>query len=331
MYSDFFGLSCNPFELSPDPSFLFASENSKEALASISYAVFQRKGFVVMTGEVGTGKTLVLRCLFKSWKREGIAFANIIAPNLSVIDFLGYAAADLGIGVPALTKGNLLRALHGFAVAQFQKGLTTVLVIDEAHQIPPDVLEEIRMLTNVETDRQKLVQVVLVGQPELENKLDLFELRQLKQRITIRCQLGPLRGEETGPYIERRLSRARANTRSETIFPAETVTAIHAHSGGTPRLINCICDQALVNAYARQVRVVPVEIIDEVASYLRIPCAFDFRVTQTRPPLSQQRENCIELSATRSSRTTYQSRRFGGTMRRVHRSSPTIRQPDGLL
>ena len=247
MYTDFFGLKRNPFELSPDPSFMFPSEKSKEALAAISYAIAQRKGFVVMTGEVGTGKTLIVRSLFEWWKRERIAFANIFAPRLSVIDFLTYATSDLGIEVNEPSKGNLLRALYGFVVAQFEKGLTTVLVIDEAHQIPTNMLEEIRMLTNVETDQQKLVQVLLVGQPELDRKLDSFELRQLKQRIAVRCHLEPLREEETRHYIERRLDLAGASAEAKTIFPPETTKAIYCYSQGIPRLINSVSDRALID------------------------------------------------------------------------------------
>jgi len=290
MYKDFFGLNRNPFELSPDPSFTFASENSRQALASIMYAVAKRKGFVVLTGEVGTGKTLIVRSLFQLWKREQIAFANIFAPNLSVIDFLRSTASDLGIEVREPTKGTLLQGLYRFLVAQFEKGHTTVLVIDEAHQVPTSVLEEIRMLTNLETDEQKLVQVLLVGQPELDGKLDSFELRQLKQRIAVRCHLEPFCEEETRDYIERRLELAGAKAQAKTTFPAETLKAIYCYSRGIPRLINAVCDRALVAAYARQLRVVPVETISEVASYLHLQ---DLRPTKTLPWLSQHREDLI--------------------------------------
>src|SRR6202043_2324361 len=188
-------------------------------------------------------KTLIVRSLFEWWESQGIAFANIFAPKLPVIDFLINATSELGIKVTESTKGTLLRAFHGFLITQFQKGLTTVLVIDEAHQMPTAVLEEIRMLTNVETNQEKLVQVLLVGQPELDRKLDSFELRQLKQRIAIRCQLEPLGEEETRQYIERRLNLAGSSAQAKTIFPPETVKAIYGYSLGTPRLINTICDQ----------------------------------------------------------------------------------------
>ncbi len=293
MYKHFFGLNRNPFELSPDPSFMYRSEKNKEALASIVYAVAKRKGFVVMTGEVGTGKTLIVRSLFELWKSEGIAFANIFAPRLHVIDFLISVTADLGIKVTEATKGNLLRALYGFLVTQFQKGLTTVLVIDEAHQISTAVLEEIRMLTNVETNKQKLVQVLLVGQPELDRKLDSFELRQLKQRIAIRCQLDPLCEEETRQYIEHRLNLAGATSRANTIFPAETVDVVHRYSRGLPRLVNSICDHALVAAYARQVRIVPVEIIEEVASHFRLDLAPNLNQTENLFSQAKQTEKSV--------------------------------------
>ena len=168
MYNDFFALNVVPFDLSPDPFFLYSSEKSKDALASISHAISRRKGFVVMTGEVGTGKTLILRCLFGLWEREQIPFAYFIGPKLSTMDFLRYITFELGITVAEPTKGNLLRALYGFLLAQFEKDLTTVLVIDEAHQMPRSVLEEIRLLANFETAQQKLLQIILVGQPELD-------------------------------------------------------------------------------------------------------------------------------------------------------------------
>jgi general secretion pathway protein A len=293
MYKDFFGLNGSPFELSPDPFFMVSSENSKEALASISGAVGRRKGFVVMTGEVGTGKTLILRCLFELWEREQIPFAYFIGPRLSTIDFLSYINFELGIKVAEPSKGNLLRALYGFLLAQFEKGLTTVLIIDEAHQVPRSVLEEIRLLTNFETAQQKLVQIVLVGQPELDRKLDSVELRSLKQRIAVRCQLEPLRAEEIRNYIERRLELAGADSQATTIFPVETVKAIHRYSLGIPRLVNNICDQALIAACTSQVRVVPVEVIHEIASRFRLEPAPNLK--QTERPFSPASQ--IESSA----------------------------------
>jgi general secretion pathway protein A len=284
MYEPFFGLSGNPFQLSPDPFFMFGSEKCREALTSISYAISRRKGFVVMTGEVGTGKTLVLRCLFELWEREQIPFAYFIGPRLSTVDFLSYITFELGIKLHEPTKGEMLRALYGFLLAQFEKGLTTVLIIDEAHQMPRSVLEEIRVLANFETAQQKLIQIVLVGQPELEKKLDSVELRSLKQRVAVRCQLEPLRADEIRHYIQRRLDLAGADPQAPAIFPAETVKAIYRYSQGIPRLVNSICDQALIAAYARQIRVVPVEIIHDVAANFRLDRSPAFK--QTEKPFS---------------------------------------------
>jgi general secretion pathway protein A len=275
VYKAFFGLVRNPFELSPDPSFLCPLGRSEEALASIYHAILRRKGFVVLTGEVGTGKTLTVRYLCELWKDRQIPFANVIGPILSVTDFLSYVTFDLGIKVAEPSKGNLLRALYEFLLAQFEKGLTTVLVVDEAHQLPRAVLEEIRLLTNFETAQEKLLQILLVGQPELDNKLDSFELRQLKQRVAIRCHLEPLSEDETRLYIERRLRLAGASSSAGTIFPTDAVQAIYQHSSGIPRLVNSICEQALVAAYALQLPSIPVEIIDDVASYFRLNLAPD--------------------------------------------------------
>jgi general secretion pathway protein A len=175
---------------------------------------------------------------------------------------------DLGIKVTERSKAALLRGLYSYLLVQLQKGLTTVLVIDEAHQAPCEVLEEVRLLTNLETSEHKLIQIVLVGQPELDGKLDSYELRQLKQRITIRTHLQPYTIVETCQYIEQRLKRAGAKNRA--IFPLETVEAIQRYSTGIPRLINSICDQSLVAAYARQAHTVPPEIVEEVAGYFRL-------------------------------------------------------------
>jgi general secretion pathway protein A len=286
MYNDFFGLNRSPFELSPDPFFLFSSERNKDALASIYYAICRRKGFIVMTGEVGTGKTLMLRCLFELWEREQIPYAYFIGPRLSTMDFLSYITFELGIKVAEPSKGKLLRALYGFLLAQFEKGLTTVLVIDEAHQMPRSVLEEIRLLTNFETAQQKLVQILLVGQPELDTKLDSVELRSLKQRIAARCRLEPLLEEEVQQYIERRLELSGAGEQAGAIFPPETVHAIYRYSLGIPRLVNSICDQALIAAFERKVRFVPAEVIDEIAARFRLSPASNLKATETRfsPP-----------------------------------------------
>lgn len=270
MYKTFFGLKRSPFELSPDPYFVFPTEKIKETLFSVYYAIAQRKGFVVVTGEVGTGKTLMMRCLLDLLKRQQVRFSNVFNPRLSPLDFLRYVTHDLGINVPEPTKANLLQALYRFLLAEVAKGLTTVLVIDEAQQLPLSVLEEVRLLTNLETTQQKLLQIILVGQPELDARLDSYELRQLKQRIAVRCRLEPLRENEVRTYVERRLQLAGANGYVQTLFPPETLSAVYRYSFGVPRIINSLCDQGLLAAYARNTKVVSVEMIDEIATYLRL-------------------------------------------------------------
>ena len=275
MYKAFYNLKRNPFELTPDPSFLFPTARHNEALASLYYGVRRRKGFVVMTGEVGTGKTLLVRCLLQLLKGSNVSYAYVFNSRLSSAEFLQYVAGDFGLPFSGKTKSELLLELGSFLVARHQKELTTLLVADEAHHLSAEVLEEIRLLTNLETAHGKLLQILLVGQPELDEKLDSVELRQLKQRIALRAQLLPLDLEETRGYIQRRLQLAGANSHAGTIFSEETLAEVYRHSRGLPRLINTICENALIGGYARQLRSVPPDIIGEVAA--------DFRLNVARP------------------------------------------------
>jgi general secretion pathway protein A len=273
MYKAFYNLKRNPFELSPDPSFLFPTTRHNEALASLYYGVRRRKGFVVMTGEVGTGKTLLVRCLLQLLRGSNVSYAYVFNSRLSSAEFLQYVAGDFGLPFSGKTKSELLLELGGFLVARHQKELTTLLVADEAHHLSAEVLEEIRLLTNLETAHGKLLQILLVGQPELDEKLDSIELRQLKQRIALRAHLLPLDLEETRGYIQRRLQLAGANSHAGTIFSEETLAEVYRHSRGLPRLINTICESALIGGYARQLRSVPPEIIGEVAADFRLNVA----------------------------------------------------------
>src|SRR5690242_10110112 len=197
MYKSFYKLKRNPFEITPDPSFLFPTRRHNEALAALYYGVHRHKGFVVMTGEVGTGKTLLVRCLLQLLNRRNVAYGYVFNSRLSPLEFLQYVIGDLGFSTTGKSKSELLLELSGYLVARHQKNLTTVLVVDEAHHLSAEVLEEIRLLTNLETAEDKLLQILLVGQPELDQQLDALELRQLKQRIALRTQLEPLNKEET--------------------------------------------------------------------------------------------------------------------------------------
>src|SRR5580700_4682491 len=270
MYKAFYKLQRNPFEITPDPSFLFPTRRHNEALAALYYGVRRHKGFVVLTGEVGTGKTLLLRCLLQSLKQsDDVKYAYVFNGRLSPVEFLQYIAGDLGLPSAGKNKSELLLQLAEYVVARGEKKLTTVLVVDEAHHLSTDILEEIRLLTNLETADEKLLQILLVGQPELDEKLDSVDLRQLKQRIALRSHLASLNLSETAGYIARRLQQAGSPDPSR-LFPHPTVAAVHRHSRGTPRLINTICENALIAAYARQASSVTPDIIDGIASDFRL-------------------------------------------------------------
>jgi len=278
MYKRFYNLQKNPFEITPDPKFLFSTKKHNEALASLYYGVKRRKGFVVLTGEVGTGKTLLVRCLLELLSRANVAYAYVFNPCLSQLEFLQYIAGDFQLPTTGKSKSELLLELGTFVIARHKKGLPTVLVVDEAHHLSVDVLEEIRLLTNLETPQEKLLQILLVGQPELDEKLDSRNLRQLKQRIAVRAQLGCLELAETRGYIYRRLQIAGSSEPAQ-VFPMDTILEAHRQSRGLPRLLNTLCENALIHGYARQLETIPPEIIEEIAA--------DFRLNVEFAPASQ--------------------------------------------
>ena len=269
MYKRFYNLKRNPFEITPDPSFLFATKRHNEALAALYYGVRRRKGFVVMTGEVGTGKTLLIRCLLQLLSRSNVNYAYVFNPRLTPTEFLQYVVGDFRLPIAGRTRSELLLDLSSFVISRFQKGLTTVLVVDEAHHLSAEILEEIRLLTNLETPQEKLLQILLVGQPELDDKLDSSDLRQVKQRIALRSQLGALLLGETEGYIHRRL-RLAGSEHPEMLFPADTILEVHRHSRGIPRLINTLCETALIQGYARQSANITPEMIAESALDFRL-------------------------------------------------------------
>jgi general secretion pathway protein A len=271
MYKAFFKLNRNPFELTPDPNCFVPTKRHDEALAALYYGVRRHKGLVVVTGEVGTGKTLLLRCLLRLLEQsKDVAYAYLFNSTLCPTEFLQYTVADFGLPASGKNKCELLTDLSRFVVARGTHQMTTVLIVDEAHQLSAETLEEIRMLSNLETPTEKLLQIMLVGQPELDEKLDAVGLRQLKQRIALRTQLGALTAQETSTYIEKRLRIAGADPTLPPLFPVPTVERVHRYSQGLPRLINTICENALITAYARRLPSVTAEIIEEVARDFRL-------------------------------------------------------------
>jgi general secretion pathway protein A len=275
MYKAFFKLARNPFDLTPDPTYFVSTRRHNEALAALHYGIRRHKGFVVVTGEVGTGKTLLLRCLLRLLKEsKDIAYAYLFNSRLSPAEFLQYVLSDFGLPASGKNKSELLLDLGQFLVSRGAKGLTTVLIVDEAHHLSEELLEEVRLLSNLETTDDKLLQIVLVGQPELDQKLDSIGLRQLKQRIALRAQLGPLDAEETNEYIEHRLRVAGTEGEPGRLFPPDVMQAVYRHSRGFPRLINTICENALIIAYARQKPTITVDVIEDVAREFRLDTNF---------------------------------------------------------
>lgn len=276
MYKSFFALNRNPFDLTPDPACFVATRRHNEALAVLYYGVRSHKGFVVVTGEAGTGKTLLLRCLLQSLQDSpDISYSYVFNSRLSTDDFLQFVLTDFGLAVSGKTKGELLQEFRGFLTSRMEKHLTTVLIVDEAHHLSEELLEEIRLLSNLETNDAKLLQIVLIGQPELDDKLDSHSLRQLKQRIALRTHLAPLDINETADYIGGRLQIAGADSQRDPIFPIEVIPAIYSYSRGLPRLINTICENGLIAAYAQQSMTVTRGMVENVAKEFRLDVASD--------------------------------------------------------
>jgi len=271
MYKTFFKLARNPFNPTPDPVCFVPTKRHNEALAALYHGVRQHKGFVVLTGEVGTGKTLLLRCLLGLLKEsKDVAYAYLFNGRLSPTEFLQYILSDFGLPANGKSKYELLLDLGRFLTSRGSMKMTTVLIVDEAHHLSADILEEVRLLSNLETTDDKLLQIVLVGQPELDEKLDSVELRQLKQRIAVRTQLSALDADETKRYIEQRLQIAGEGPHSSPLFSEDAISSVYRYSRGLPRLINTICENALIAAYARRLLSVTPEIVEYVANEFRL-------------------------------------------------------------
>jgi general secretion pathway protein A len=268
MYKAFFGLKQNPFNLSPDPSFFYRSVQHEEALANLIYGVQSRKGFIALTGEVGTGKTTMLECLRDFLHAHKIPFAFVFNSQLTPSQFFEMIAYDFDLKCDHKSKVAVLNALNERLLERAAQAQTTVLIVDEAHNLDWNVLEEIRLLGNLENRRGKLIQVIISGQPELDRKLDAPEFRQLKQRIALRCSLKPFELSEADRYISSRLSHA--GIKEQTVFPPTLIAEIHLRTQGIPRLINLVCENLLLTAFAMECKVATLEMLDEVTQDLRL-------------------------------------------------------------
>ena len=263
MYKEFYGLRANPFNVNPDPRYLFLTRHTEEALACLTYGIQSRKGFVLLTGEVGTGKTTLINKLLEWLRLQQVATAFIFNSRLNVPQFLDYMMADFGIPCDSKAKSQILLRLYNWLLDRYRAGETAVLIVDEAQNLTDEVLEEIRMLTNLETFTEKLLQIVLVGQPELEQRLKQPQLRQLRQRLTLRAKTHALTLEETKAYVQQRLRIAGSN--GQQIFDPEAVTAIHRYAAGIPRIINLLCEHCLVSSFVDQQKIVSPVVVETVA------------------------------------------------------------------
>jgi type II secretory pathway predicted ATPase ExeA len=288
MYKKFFGLKENPFNVNPDPRYLFLTQNTKEALACLTYGIQRRRGFILLSGEVGTGKTTLLNKLLSWLQQQKVATSFVFNPGLDTSQFFDYMLADFGLNCGSQLKGQMLLRLNKWLLERYHAGGTAVLIVDEAQNLSAQVLEEIRLLTNLETSKEKLLQIVLSGQPELETKLNRPELRQLRQRITLRCKTQPLTLEETHQYVSSRLRIAGADGRP--VFTPEAIETVYTYSRGIPRVINLLCEHGLIIAFAEQKKTVLAEAIQEVAREFQLDV-----VDPIAPPSAGETDESLRL------------------------------------
>lgn len=280
MYEKFYGLTRNPFLMTPDPEYLYFTRAHREALAGLGYAIVARKGFVVLTGGAGTGKTTLVHKVMASMPASKASICLMLNPTLSPAEFLESVLLDFGIAEVRPSKAQRLAALLGFLAQKHSEGNTAVLVVDEAHKLTEELLEEIRLLTNFEVPEGKLLQIVLVGQEELRSILNRESLQQLKQRIALHLTIEPLPPEEVGLYVEHRWCKSGASTRHP--FSSDALLAIARWSRGIPRLVHSLCDNALLLAFADGAASVEAAHVTQAAGDLALTRPSGGRAT--RPP-----------------------------------------------
>ena len=282
MYKSFFGLKENPFNVNPDPRYLYLTKQIEEALTGLMYGIQTRKGFITLTGEVGTGKTTLVNRLLDWLRQRRTRTAFLFNSRMNTSHLFDFILSEFDIPCETRTKSQQLMKLNQWLLDRYRAGETAVLIVDEAQNLTYPVLEEIRLLTNLETSTEKLLQIVLSGQPELEDKLRLPQLRQLKQRITLRCKTEPLTKEQTHAYINERLRIA--GTNGEPIFTPESMDTVHMYSLGIPRVVNLLCEHSLINTYAEQERLVTPKIVEDIAREFQLD-----EIDPIAPPASAER------------------------------------------
>jgi len=261
MYEEFFNLRMKPFDLLPDPRFIYLSKSHKKALTYLDYGIRERSGFILLTGEVGSGKTTLIRDLLDK-RYEHVVLSKIFNTRVTSEQLLAMINDDFGLAVQGKDKVTLIRDLNGFLITQYANGNQPILIIDEAQNLSAELLEEVRMLSNLEASNSKLLQIILVGQPELRTILATPELRQLRQRININCHLQALSRSEIVEYIERRLGVA--GNSAAVHFSTDSLDAIFRYSRGIPRLVNIICDFLMLSAFAEETTSLTLEMVNEV-------------------------------------------------------------------
>lgn len=271
MYNSYFGFQTAPFSLSPDPSFLYRGEQHAEALANLIYSFHSRAGLTVLTGEIGTGKTMLLECFRDFLCARQVKFGCIFHSRVSVREFFEMLAYDFSLPCDRTSKTEVLAALSEMLVKQATRGRSGVLIIDEAQNLEWEVLEEIRLLGNLETRQGKLLQIVLAGQSNFAHRLDSPDLRELKQRVLLRCTLHPLKKKETLEYVERRLFQA--GMPDQSVFPPHLLAEVHRRSEGVPRVLNTLCDGLLLLCFALDQKIATIEMLDEICEDLRLEWA----------------------------------------------------------
>ena len=267
MYNSFYKLDSSPFGTSPDPRFLYMMPHTREALACLEYGISARKGFTVLTGEVGTGKTTLLRRALGSFQTRRVSTSFVFNPLLEPLDFLEFVLTDFGMTPASRTKSGMLLQLNRWLIERYRMQDTCVVVVDEAQNLSWELLEEIRLLTNLETSSEKLLQIVLSGQPELEEKLRHPSVRQLRQRVALWCRTQPLTETQTRSYVAERLRIAGATW---ALFTPEALDAVHRYSRGIPRIINLLCEHSLIVGYVEQLQQIPHKVVEGVGAELEL-------------------------------------------------------------